>query len=258
MLTVTSVRHSFPECAGFSIVRPNGHQHHTFLHFYDSIDILQNGQWVHTAPHACILYKKDTPQFFNSKQDLIHDWLHFVGDCDILADKYGIKYNEIFYPNNIHYITNIVKELETEFFSPSCFSEDFFTVKIYELFLKLAINRENTAFSAPNSDAERCFEQLRTEIFYDLKRNWTIEEMAKSVGLSKSRFYTVYKGIYGNTPIDDIIHSRIHRAKEMLCNRSYSISQIAEELGYNNITHFMRQFKKITGETPNEYRKNNE
>ena len=79
--------------------------------------------------------------------------------------------------------------------------------------------------------------------------------MAGRVGLSKSRFYTIYKNIYGNSPIDDLIRARIDSAKNALQFSSTSISEIAENLGYNNLTHFMRQFKGMTGMIPDQYRK---
>ena len=43
-------------------------------------------------------------------------------------------------------------------------------------------------------------------------------------------------------------------AKELILNPSKSISQVAYELGFQYPQHFTRLFKKIVGQTPNEYR----
>lgn len=48
---------------------------------------------------------------------------------------------------------------------------------------------------------------------------------------------------------------KIEQAKEFLRQREKNISQVAEELGYDNIYYFCNQFKKFTGMSPMEYRK---
>ena len=47
----------------------------------------------------------------------------------------------------------------------------------------------------------------------------------------------------------------IEYGKYLLHNTDYTVSRVAEECGYRNDVHFMRQFKEITGSTPSQYRK---
>ncbi|OUR97563.1 hypothetical protein A9Q81_12865 [Gammaproteobacteria bacterium 42_54_T18] len=47
---------------------------------------------------------------------------------------------------------------------------------------------------------------------------------------------------------------RIDRAKEMLQQTQYSISQIAHELGYTDAANFTRAFRKFEGMSPSEFR----
>ena len=79
--------------------------------------------------------------------------------------------------------------------------------------------------------------------------------MAELAYVSPSRFHTVYRAAFGISPMDDLIHARIDTAKNRLCNSNESVNRLALELGYKNVTHFCRQFKKITGMTPVEFRK---
>lgn len=53
-----------------------------------------------------------------------------------------------------------------------------------------------------------------------------------------------------------VILQRIERAKELLSYDQSSISEIAVELGYSSTAHFSRQFKKVTHQTPSQYKKN--
>jgi AraC family transcriptional regulator of arabinose operon len=52
----------------------------------------------------------------------------------------------------------------------------------------------------------------------------------------------------------DIINSRLEYAKYLLVNSSLSIAAISKMCGYENDTHFMRQFKKFVGLTPSQFK----
>ncbi|MFX6483860.1 helix-turn-helix domain-containing protein, partial [Acinetobacter baumannii] len=47
---------------------------------------------------------------------------------------------------------------------------------------------------------------------------------------------------------------REHHAKKLLNHHEYSISYISEKLGYSEVTHFTRAFKRWTNQTPKQYR----
>ena len=48
--------------------------------------------------------------------------------------------------------------------------------------------------------------------------------------------------------------NRINAAKDLLADTGAKIIDVAYHVGFDNLTHFHRQFKKLTGCTPNEYR----
>lgn len=256
MVEVTQIRHAWPEKAGFILDRPNGYLEYTFLHFFNSVDVLVNGEVVHTRPHACILYDIGTPQKIISSQNLTHDWIHFVGNLDQHFRYYGLEYDQLYYPANPEKITEIIKEMEFELYSSKLYSRDLMKAKTDELFIKMSRACSDEYVTSVDPGTNERFRLLRGEMFSNLREHWNVEKMAELVGLSKSRFYTIYKSIYGNSPMDDLIRARIDRAKHALQFSSASISEIAENLGYNNLTHFMRQFKGMTGMTPDRYRKN--
>lgn len=51
-----------------------------------------------------------------------------------------------------------------------------------------------------------------------------------------------------------VILQKIERAKELISYGDQSLSQIALELGYSSVAHFSRQFKKVTGVSPSDFR----
>lgn len=60
---------------------------------------------------------------------------------------------------------------------------------------------------------------------------------------------------YMNQSFNDLLnHVRIEKAKEMLCDPSRKVHEIGDQLGFNDVTHFSKTFKKFVQCTPNEYR----
>jgi len=64
----------------------------------------------------------------------------------------------------------------------------------------------------------------------------------------------MFKKITGINFTDYLSRVRIEKAKNLLLNRNLRISEIAYEVGFQSLTHFNRVFKKITGQSPTEYR----
>lgn len=87
----------------------------------------------------------------------------------------------------------------------------------------------------------------------NLAHNWTCSEMAKYTNLSETRFFTIYKQLFGVAPNSDLANMRIYEAKILLAQGKYSVSEISVKLGYNSVDYFIRQFKKMTGQTPKKY-----
>lgn len=88
----------------------------------------------------------------------------------------------------------------------------------------------------------------------DFSRKWTIEAMAKLINFSPSYLHTVYKRIFGVSPLSYIITLRIERAKMMLIESKMPINEISDNLGYSNTTHFIHQFTGKVGISPLKYR----
>lgn len=254
MLHISSVRHSYPENAGFYIERKDGYGEYTFLHFYNSVEILLDGKLIKTQPHSIILYDRTTPQYFKSTEPLVHDWFHFEGHMEEV-ELHMLRLDCVYYPSNYSYLTEAVAELEREFMGNQLHAEQLLDLKLKELFIKVERDICGDASGMIEPEYIHIFRQLRSEIFSTLHRNWSVSDMAKKVNLSESHFYVLYKKIYGITPTADYISAKMESAKKMLQFQNMRVEQIADSLGYKNTTHFIRQFKGIVGMTPSEYRK---
>jgi two-component system response regulator YesN len=84
--------------------------------------------------------------------------------------------------------------------------------------------------------------------------NLMLQDVAKEVNMSKSRFSTVFSQTTGQSFTEYLIYLRLNKAKELLRTTSIKSSQIAHDTGYNDSHYFSYIFKKNTGLTPSEYR----
>lgn len=92
-------------------------------------------------------------------------------------------------------------------------------------------------------------------ILSHLEQNLTLDELAKEAGMSRSYYSTMFKTLNGVSVWTYITNQRISKAQYMLEKSDLSIIDISEKCGFSNISNFNRAFKKITGKTPREYRK---
>ncbi len=84
--------------------------------------------------------------------------------------------------------------------------------------------------------------------------NLMLQDVARAVNMSNSRFSTVFSQQNGQTFTEYLISLRLNKAKELLRETDMKSSQVAMESGYNDSHYFSYIFKKNLGITPSEYR----
>jgi len=80
--------------------------------------------------------------------------------------------------------------------------------------------------------------------------------LASELGMSYSRFRSLFKSQTGTAPHQYLLDIRINKAKELLADTRLTVSEIAEQLGFASVYYFSRLFKNRSGMTPTQYRKN--
>ena len=87
----------------------------------------------------------------------------------------------------------------------------------------------------------------------DLQDSPTIKELSKMVGLNESNLKSGFKEIYAK-PIHGFLKDhKMNVAQGLIDERNYKINEIAEQMGYSNVSHFIEAFKKKFGLTPKQY-----
>lgn len=116
---------------------------------------------------------------------------------------------------------------------------------------------EKTAAAANSfSDYKDQLYKLRRDIYLSPQEDWSIPVILNRIGISRSHFQRIYKTQFSVSCIDDIIQARLEKAQQLLTYTDMRIQEIAEQCGYGNESHFMRQFKSKLGITATQFRKN--
>lgn len=258
-MLLNSIRHDWPEKAGFLISRPDGISRYTFLHFSTAVQFRFGDQTVEASPGACIFFAPNIPQWFQSPQPLIHNWMHTGSELHRLLEHFGIPENRLLYPGDTAFISEIFRKIEVEYFSDNPHREELIDGLITEFLIRFSrsLHANAPAPVIPRGTRDK-LRAARQQILSQPERKWSVAEMASLTSLSPSRFHAVYKALFGTSPLQDVIEAKIRYAKSLLLSDELlTLPEVAEKLGYQNHYHFIRQFKAVTGQPPGAYRKAN-
>ncbi|WP_419727267.1 PocR ligand-binding domain-containing protein [Terrisporobacter petrolearius] len=139
--------------------------------------------------------------------------------------------------------------------------EDFFQGYSVDNIEKLKKGISNAMIDAYVSHSEcdkKISSTLKPAIDYIYKNkseNITVENMAKVCHISQSYFSRLFSKEMGDSFSNYISKLKINWAKELLEESDMSVSQVSDELGFNEPGYFIKIFKKHEGVTPSVYRK---
>ena len=85
--------------------------------------------------------------------------------------------------------------------------------------------------------------------------NFGVEDLASKMFISKSQLYRKVKALTDYTPVQLILNYRLKKATELIEQNYGSITEVAYEVGFNNLGYFSQTFKKEYGVSPNQYKK---
>lgn len=81
----------------------------------------------------------------------------------------------------------------------------------------------------------------------------SITSIATELGVSEGHLSHIFKKETGYTVINYLTQFRIHAAMELLQDCKYKVYQVAEQVGYRDVSYFSSTFKKFTGVSPSDY-----
>lgn len=186
------------------------------------------------SPQGSLLYEK-----------YIRPVLDFAGDCLILSP-------------NVPWQSRALLSLRAVFSVQENEENELQTVqhllRLWELLY------ENAPRAAPAQDTAAVRAQARLQIMLQFIHNHyaqpiTLEDIAQAVPVSKSGALGLFRQVLNTSPVRYLVDYRLKQAAKQLASTGAGISIIAGETGFESPGYFCRQFKKLFGVTPGEYRK---
>ncbi|GEM_PF-2376524 len=106
----------------------------------------------------------------------------------------------------------------------------------------------------PRSDTAMRCHQAVNHIARHYAEPVTVESLAEMVGISPSHFAAVFRQTVGCSPIEMVVRTRLHQAKELLRYSTLPVSAIAGSCGFGSSQYFSRLFRSREGLSPLRFR----
>lgn len=127
---------------------------------------------------------------------------------------------------------------------------------LYLLFGTIISNRYYSTNSSQTPHDHKRIIQIKQVLEY-IEASYTslitLEQLSKTVGMSPKYFCRFFQEMTHRTPIDYLNYYRIERACYQLITTDLPITEIAFNCGFNDLSYFIKTFKKYKGTTPKKY-----
>ena len=89
----------------------------------------------------------------------------------------------------------------------------------------------------------------------DSAHRWTLDDLAREVGLAPGYLATLFAQEVGVTPHRYLTERRVYQARHLLATADLSVTAVGLAVGFGSGQHFARVFRQLTGVTPREHRR---
>jgi len=135
-------------------------------------------------------------------------------------------------------------------------------ILLFEILEIMSTTKESEFLSSPNysaleinpEDLER-IEKIYQFVLKNYSENIQIEEVARIINLTPQSFCRYFKSRTNKVFSSFLNEVRIGHACRLLIENKFNVAQICYEIGFNHLSNFNRQFKKIKNLTPIEFQK---
>lgn len=153
----------------------------------------------------------------------------------------------------LHYLRSLLSEIEAR--EPGY---DLVCQDLLEVLIVLLMRHRDFPLS-PSTEKTKGSKEcstIRRYIDSHFKENLTLDFLAELSHVSKFHMVHSFSKQYGISPINYMIFLRIEESKHLLKDTDFSMSRIAQVLGFSSPSYFSQSFRRLEGVSPIEYRKN--
>jgi AraC-like DNA-binding protein len=226
---------------------------HFILYTLDGMGYLKvNGHSCYELPKGKVFIAPATSEYsYWTDQNWSIMWSHFF--CNSFWDQ--------LFPSHVlirqaEWAEDLKAEMESYLAEMSRFREDSVRalharVDLITLYFQRELERNHPRTSIQH----RALESVWSEVKCRLDYHWEIEELAEMAHMSRSSLYRMVKKQTGLPPLQVVHSMRMEHASTLLLYSDYTLSNIAEAVGYEDQFSFSSAFKRYTGKSPSEFKK---
>lgn len=230
-----------------------------FLHIRTPAVFEIYGESYKVRKGSVIILSPLTPcRYQGNECNYIDDWIYFgmLPEEKLKFEQDGIVFDKPLFISNSEDIGAIIRKVAYEHYSSEMYHYEIEEMFFSMLFMKLARSLKANFQHQPGHPGEKdaAMLELRTKIYSDPVSFNNVSEIARNMNMSCSGLQHSYKKLFDSTISQDIISSRIIKAKELLLNTNLTVDKIAESCGYSCTYSFLRQFRSKCQLTPTQFR----
>ena len=238
--------------------RPYGRRDYHILYITEGVCFVKVGgiEIAAKAGNAVFFFPGESHDYrFSGEIPTTSCYLHFSGEAPkTLLASVKASQKRVFFVGKSGTIEELFRKTEQEYLASLPFAQETsrgYLLAILSLLLRKISFFDTEAQTASVEKITSVCRYMQTVLADDLP----ICEFARICYLSESRFTHLFREIIGMSPVSYLIELRLTRAKELLKYTPLPINEIAMAVGIANPYYFSRLFKKHTGASPTEYRK---
>ncbi|WP_096515758.1 AraC family transcriptional regulator [Clostridium perfringens] len=261
----------------FYHVTPNHPRYNMSYHWHTECEIIRilEGEFILFIDKEKIVAKKNDIIFVHSGifhggfpkdciyECIVFDMKLFLKDNNACTKQiYDIvNHNKVIapkLPSNIQALNNCctslfeamrVKSTGYEFIAQGALYYLIGTILEHQLYVK------NNKYTKKTKERFLQFKNVITLIENEYQNPLTLDDLSKASGMSPKYFCRFFHEMINKTPIEYLNYYRIEIACEKLLATELSITEIALNCGFNDVSYFIKTFKKHKGVTPKQYLK---
>ena len=232
------------------INRPRGTGDSLLMFFHHPVQVNTSKGIKKVKPGSMIYWEKCGHYYGNTQIQWSHSWVHFDGSgAHEIVRRAGLKPYQVFYPPQ-ELLEALLYDLDQEMTRPCpdmVIAQNRFEILIREI-VRAGVTDSNKVFIP-----EKML-KIKSYLDNNFKQNLHLDKLAKQFSISRPHLSAEFKRYFGTAPGEYLIERRLREAEILLLDLNLQISEVAENVGWNDVCHFSKIFKKHRGKTPSSLR----
>lgn len=154
-----------------------------------------------------------------------------------------------------NYLYEIIQEMEREYRGQKKYWELYVGANLRRMFITIYRECADVLSIMKIGTGVTVAYNVMNYLNHHFTENITVDQVANELFLNKDYISHVFKEETGFSVISYVISLRINQAKLLLSETDQSVTDIAASCGYTDFTYFSKQFKKLVGMSPSQFRK---